>query len=96
MKNKLKAGCQSTQKLSLPRACLVCGKPILGCSFEDCCTASLLCAVHYYAAQDSKFLGGFEGGPPEENVRRERERLAEWKPVVDVWYQRSGLPSQIG
>jgi len=84
-----------TALLGLPRTCLVCGKPVLGCSFEDLCLESLLCAVHYYAAHDSEIFHGLEGGPLEREVQRERKRIAEWRGEVNHWYLERGLPVQI-
>lgn len=88
-------GESKTSVRSLPRACLVCGKPVLGCSFEDLCLESLLCAVHYYAAHDTGIFHGLEGGPLEREVRRERERISEWRGEVNHWYLQRGLPVQI-
>jgi hypothetical protein len=85
----------ATQVLSLPHACLVCGRPVLGCLFEDSCQQSLLCEVHFYASQDSILVADYELGPIEVEVRRERERISEWRPVVDTWYQRMGLHPEL-
>jgi hypothetical protein len=85
----------ATQELSLPHACLVCGRPVLGCLFEDSCQQSLLCEVHFYASQGSDLVTDYELGPIEVEVRRERERLSEWRPVVDAWYQRMGLHPEL-